>query len=202
MKAHGGCGCKGPHIHITKKLERGMMVASPTVGSFTSGESTGTLFIVGGVDPRISLDTKERRKISNLRNPGSNPTHLDRSEVPCRLSYLANAISLWRWLMYQWWFCICSDCGPQDSMQDVNWPSTWKGWKPLTVTCRPTPIQKKWNLWSGAVTSMNQNCLEWHTKALTGCNKIGYKIFIIAFLNITGLIRIILSLLYFQQSWS
>ena len=94
MKAHGGCGCKGPHIHITKKLERGMMVASPTVGSFTSGESTGTLFIVGGVDPRISLDTKERRKISNLRNPGSNPTHLARSQVPCRLSYLANAISL------------------------------------------------------------------------------------------------------------
>ena len=28
-------------------------------------------------------------------------------------------------------FVICNDCGPQDYMKDVNWPSNTKGWRPL-----------------------------------------------------------------------
>ena len=37
---------------------------------------------------------------------------------------------LWWCLIYPWWFLICNDCGPQDYMKDVNWPSNSKGWRP------------------------------------------------------------------------
>ena len=37
MKAHGGCGCKGPHIFTATALRRGR-VASPTLGRLYPGE--------------------------------------------------------------------------------------------------------------------------------------------------------------------
>ena len=37
------------------------------------------------MDLRTSLDTNERRKISTLRHPGSNPGRPARSPAPCRL---------------------------------------------------------------------------------------------------------------------
>ena len=75
MKTHGGCGCKGAHVYTATALGK-CRVASPTLGRLYPG----THIIVGWVDPRSSLDTKEWRKSPTLRHPGSNPGRRARSQ--------------------------------------------------------------------------------------------------------------------------
>ena len=92
MEAHGGCGCKGPHIHShgTRK-EVGWLVLRSA--AFTPRKFPGrpTHFIGGWVDPRASLDTNKWRKFPPLRHPGSNPGRPARSSAPCHLSHLAHS---------------------------------------------------------------------------------------------------------------
>ena len=71
-KAHGDVDAS-EHIYISTTLGRDMVVASPTVGPFTLRESPCTHFILGWVDPRTSLNTKEWRKISIPPTPGIEP---------------------------------------------------------------------------------------------------------------------------------
>ena len=52
-----------------------------------------TATAVGKVDPRSSLDMKERRKSPPLRHPGSNPGHRARSQAPCRLSHMTHKVN-------------------------------------------------------------------------------------------------------------
>ena len=54
---------------------------------------------------------------------GTSPTSPGESPIP--LSWC---------LIYPLWFVIYNDCGPQGYMKDVNWPSNWKCWRPLTYT--------------------------------------------------------------------
>ena len=88
MKAHGGYGCKGPHIRSHGTMKRYNWVASPMLGRLYPRESYGTHFIVGWVDPTNSLDTKVWRKISNPLTPGIKlePSNPQPSVLPLELS--------------------------------------------------------------------------------------------------------------------
>ena len=82
MKAHGGCGCKGPHIHShsTRKRQGGQSYARPPLppgkppvlilqeAEWTSG-------------PVWTRRTEEKSPL--LRHPGSNPGRPARIQAPC-----------------------------------------------------------------------------------------------------------------------
>ena len=40
-------------------------------------------------------------------------------------------------------FVICNDCGPQDYMKDVNWPSNLKGWRPLLYVVKQRILKRR-----------------------------------------------------------
>ena len=59
------------------------------------------------MDLRISLDTKERRKISTPPTPGIEPGRPARSQAPCRLSYLAHRLALSSSIFPDDYCCCC-----------------------------------------------------------------------------------------------
>ena len=84
MKAHGDVDAR-VHMYTATALGIGR-ATNLRSDAFTPWKSP-VLIIRDRVDPRNSLDTKERRKCPPFRHPGSNPGRPARSQAPCRLSY-------------------------------------------------------------------------------------------------------------------
>ena len=83
MKAHGGCVCKGPHIHSNgaRKLDSLYPRGKPPVLILQEAEWTPGPVLTGSEE-----------KSSPPRHPGSYPGHRAHSQAPCHLSYLVHRI--------------------------------------------------------------------------------------------------------------